>query len=192
MIGLVIRLILGRSVGGFWVGLVMLVVGVGLTAVSYTAATAASSSSYIVFIGLIIGGLVRMALSATSLFSGSERGRSAVLPLIPGGFVAPPSEVSPGLCWQCGAKVKPDRLICLRCGATQPVSPPEPSAIAQLVGFDTDTSLNPIPRPVRTVAGPPPSRGVAPGSYPAEAPGRGMSPGAMPPGGPYRWEGEPR
>lgn len=34
-------------------------------------------------------------------------------------YVAAPMDIYPGYCWQCGRRVKPDSIVCLRCGAAQ-------------------------------------------------------------------------
>jgi hypothetical protein len=183
------RLIRGGGAANFWLGLIMYLVGLGLVADRYLTTFTAGGFVNVVLYIFTIAGIVRM-ISSTDAVLDASRGRrfgahGDALSPVPMSFVAPPSEMPPGLCWQCGATVKPDRLICMHCGASLPAAAPQPSQAAQLSGFDADVSSSAIPKPVRTVAGPPPSRGVAPGPYQAGAPGRGMSPGrGMPPGGP--------
>ena len=181
------RLIRGGGAADFWLGLIMYLVGLGLTVNRYlTTFTVGGFVNGVLYI-ITIAGIVRMISSTDAVFE-SSRGRrygahGDALPPVPMSFVAPPSEMPPGLCWQCGATVKPDRPICMHCGASQPTAAPQPSQTAQLAGFEPDVSSSVIPKPVRTVAGPPPSRGVAPGPYQAGAPSGGMPPGMMLPGG---------
>jgi hypothetical protein len=149
MIGLLIRLALGRYVGGFWLGLVLFLVGLGLTAASLLAVISVGAGTSIVFIGLIVGGLIRMVLSAPALLSsfhragagaslGAQSGATPIAPLP--SYFAPPAEMPPGYCWQCGGKVKPGYAICLHCGASQAAVEPGPSEAAKLSGFDASTT----------------------------------------------------
>lgn len=149
MIGLLIRLALGRYVGGFWLGLILFLVGIGLTAASLIAVVTVGAGTSIVFIGLIVGGLIRMVLSAPALLSsfhragagaplGAQLGTTPIAPLP--SYFAPPAEMPPGYCWQCGGKVKPGYAICLHCGATQASVEPGPSEASKLSGFDASTT----------------------------------------------------
>jgi hypothetical protein len=80
------------------------------------------------------------------------------------GFAALPNSVQPGLCWQCGGRVKPNSRICLNCGATQANYDVGPSAAAQASGFNSDST----------------GSGYAPAWQPAPASGAGWEP--PPPG----------
>ncbi len=198
MIGLLIRLMMGRRGprlglewlfrGGtaldFWLGMVMYLVGLGLTVGRFMTTYTVGGFVNLLLYLITIGGIVRMMSSAHAVLyvSGGHRFRSGTgMPAIPS-FVAPPSEMPPGFCWQCGGKVKPDGVICLHCGASLPALEQAPSEMAQLAGFDGAPSSTAIPRQLRAVAGPPPSRGMPPGAYRGGAPGRRMPPGGPPPG----------
>jgi hypothetical protein len=188
MIGLLIRLAMGKDTNAFWIGLVMLLVGLGLTVASYTAALAIGGAGVVVFYGLMIGGVIRMVTAAPSLLSGHRETKRDVGPLFgphgtPGqvvsgpilpSFMALPTEMPPGVCWQCGGNVKPGRVMCLHCGATLPVSgEQELSSAAQLAGFNPNISSSAIPKTVHTVTGPP-------GMYQSESDGQDY--GGPPPG----------
>jgi hypothetical protein len=180
------RVIRGGGAGDFWLGLVMYMAGFGLVVNRFlTTFTVGGFVNWVLYF-FTFAGIVRM-ISSTDAVLESSRGRrygahGDALPPVPMSFVMPPSEMPPGMCWQCGASVRPDRLICMQCGASLPAAAPQPSQTAQLSGFDADASSNALPRPARPVAGPPPGRGVAPGPYQAGAPGRGMPSGGLPPG----------
>jgi hypothetical protein len=199
MIGFLIRLMLsgrvprvgvgwlfrGGSALDFWLGMAMYLVGLGLTVARFLTTYTVGGFFNVLLYLVTIGGIVRMMSSAHAVLrvAGGRRygppGKS--LPIIPS-FVAPPSEMPPGLCWQCGGTVKPDRFICLHCGASLPAIEQAPSEMAQLVGFDGAPSSMATSRHMRAVAGPPPSRGMPPGTYRQGPPDRDMPPGGPPPG----------
>lgn len=70
----------------------------------------AGLSIFVAFISLMVRPGVR-----------SERARSHLRAADPGfhSYVMTPTEMYPGYCWQCGRRVKPDSVVCLRCGAAQ-------------------------------------------------------------------------
>ncbi len=95
---------------------------------------------------MMIAGIVRMVLSAPAMLGGEDRParldgreRSGRRPR-PQAFIAPPSEMAPGLCWLCGGAVKSGSQICLHCGAAQAPAPPGESTTSRLSGFDPDAS----------------------------------------------------
>lgn len=198
MIGFLIRLMMGRrgprlSIGwlftggsslDFWLGLALYLVGLWFSVDRFLTTYSIGGFGNIFFYLITIGGIVRMMSSADAVLTASvarrHRPGATGLPGVPN-FVAPPSEMPPGLCWQCGGRVRPDRVICLHCGASQPVAAPTPSQMAQAAGFE-GTGSSAIPRQVRAVAGPPPSRGMPPGPYRRGPPNRDVPPG--PPGEP--------
>ncbi len=197
MIGILIRLAMGKSIGGFWTGLAMLVTGVLLTLASAVLTLSVGAGVTVVFFGLIIGGLIRMVVSAPALFSGGSgapgrtRATGARGPVTgapgPMPFVAPPTQMRPGYCWMCGGKVRRGNVMCLHCGAAQPSlgGSAQESEVAHLSGFDPSGSSSAIP------SAPYPQYPSYMSDGPAPMPGgrgRGPTPGSggnwgSPPGG---------
>jgi hypothetical protein len=100
-------------------GIIAVALGVVLTFISYELAT--PGGTYIIFVGLISGGLISIVrgLVTPSATSGTFRNRRGPARSLMSGYVALPEQMPPGYCWQCGRKVKADRVVCLGCGATQ-------------------------------------------------------------------------
>jgi hypothetical protein len=192
MISGLIRLLLGNKVGGFWLGLVTFLVGLGLTVGSYLLSSEFGGIS-VVFTGVMLVGLIRMATAFPSLFTKGQRvqrGRAApVMPGMPVGapimpaamampagpsYMAAPAAAPAGMCWMCGGIVKPGNTICLHCGATLPSGGQQKiSQTAQAAGFDPTLSGDAIPRYVGHGAVAdngwvPPSVGAPPGQYPGQ------------------------
>ena len=107
------------GLSGVGAGIIAVALGIVLTLISYE--LAAPGGTYIIFVGLIAGGLVSFGrgLVTPSATSGTLRSLNGPARSLMSGYVAPPEEMPPGYCWQCGRKVKSDRVICLGCGATQ-------------------------------------------------------------------------
>ena len=118
------------------------------------------------------------------------------------GYVAAPTDVYPGYCWQCGRRVKPDSVLCLRCGATQMHRfAPDPAPDTESAPWEVaaprisggTTRWDPAtgtPQPW----GPPPTFGNAPPPpQPQPQPQQWGSPasGAPPAAGPRRAGGRP-
>lgn len=115
--------------GAFFLGLAIFLVGVGATVFSYT--SAAPGGTYVVFIGLIVGGLARMITAligggfGTSAFAtrpdkkkmGPEK--SAWYEDPHAHYVEKLADVPRGYCWQCGSKLRRGRTLCMACGAAQ-------------------------------------------------------------------------
>jgi hypothetical protein len=88
-----------------------------------------------------------MVAAAPALFDrGTATQAHATSGLRQPAYVAPPNRMTPGYCWFCGGKVKPNTPICLHCGSTQNVIPEE-SELAQRAGFNPTRSSMPIARP---------------------------------------------
>jgi hypothetical protein len=100
-------------------GITAVALGIVLTSISYVLAT--PGGTYILFVGLIFGGLVSIVrgLVTPSAPSGTLHSLKGPAQSLVSGYVALPEEMPPGYCWQCGRKVKADRVICWGCGATQ-------------------------------------------------------------------------
>ena len=131
MISYLIRRALGPGVGGFWVGLVMMVVGIVLTVFSAAVSAALGAQVTVVFYGLIVLGLVRMAASLPALLANRTHEHTYVSagPMMPT-YYSPPTHTPSGVCWQCGGRMRRDTLICMHCGATRAAtndSEPEPT-----------------------------------------------------------------
>lgn len=140
-----------RGVGGFVTGLVMVLIGVGATIVSYMLAS--PGGVFFVFGGLIVGGCYRMV---TALFYAPvltprprkrpARGHTSGLPEVD--YVAAPTSVPAGYCWQCGRQVKRGRGTCLACGAAQVTAAPKlQSAPTPAVTPWGSGQLPPAPQP---------------------------------------------
>jgi hypothetical protein len=106
---------LGQVVGG----MVAVALGIALTLISYQLAP--PGGTYFIFVGLIISGLLMIfrGLVTPGTTSGTLRDHNRPARSPVSGYVAPPEQMPPGYCWQCGRKVKPRHTICLSCGATQ-------------------------------------------------------------------------
>ena len=115
--------------GAFFLGLALFVVGVGASVFTYM--NAAPGGTYVVFAGLIIGGLVRMV---TALIAGgfgasafaTRPDKKKLGPQKPAWYEDPGAQyvekladVPDGYCWQCGTKLRRGRTICMACGAAQ-------------------------------------------------------------------------
>ncbi|HEV7126018.1 MAG TPA: hypothetical protein VGN32_01100 [Ktedonobacterales bacterium] len=98
-----------------------------------------------------------------------------------GGFVAPPAEMPPGMCWQCGGRVKENSVICYHCGATQPPTVAGPSQVTQLSGFDPSAHMGAFPTVKNPVLGMGQDGAQPPAGYPAGS----YSPGAYGAPDPY-------
>ena len=193
------------------VGLVMVGLGVSLTAVSIAAA-AGTCGIYFVFTGLIIGGLttifrgaVRSAVQGYT--SGRRRAnnprravygthaRPAQLP--PENYLAPPGAMPAGYCWACGSKVRKGNAICYACGAAQVQAParqhsstqppPPPAQPPYPGGAYPDGAYPGGPYPVNPYPNGPYSGNPSPGNpYPVNPYPNGPYPGNPYPGGsPY-------
>ncbi|HEV2238903.1 MAG TPA: hypothetical protein VGR57_19750 [Ktedonobacterales bacterium] len=185
---------------GFYVGLAMLCAGVGLTVASALFSTAMGLPIYFVFYGLILFGIVRMAISVPSLFfgDGDSPSRRRLGPRLAQAYVAPPNEMPLGRCWMCGGTVKPGNVICLHCGAAQPPSAREESEMSRLSGYDPTAGqlVTFLPSEAPDAANPYPSaphQAVTPGSYPYQQPAsQWNTPMGPPPGAPGGvWRPEP-
>jgi hypothetical protein len=199
MISLLIRLVLGKSSGSFWTGLVMLIAGVGLTVGSYMAATSLGGVTF-VFYGLIIGGIVRMILSASTLRSSGHTGYRGSRPYMTGvpgyqtggppilPYGASPTQAVPGHCWLCGGKVKRGSSICLHCGASLGTPQQQESEVAQMAGYSMSSSMVAVPSPR------PPTPHPATWHYQPSAPEQPRGPYSPPeqPRGPYSPPEQPR
>lgn len=112
----------GGGCGGVVAGIVLIVLGLMLTFISFL--FAAPGGTYFIFTGLIGSGLVTIVRGLVTPSA----------PIVPGGkyrkrpgparnpirsYVAIPEQMPPGYCWQCGHKVKAGRVMCAGCGATQ-------------------------------------------------------------------------
>src|SRR5579859_2913411 len=93
------------------------------------------------------------------------------------GFDVLPNTVQPGLCWQCGGRVKLDSRICLNCGATQSNYSVGPSLATQMSGFNPENATGAFPhmqRPAANVGWTPPPPGYQqPGPPPDQGQGQG-------------------
>jgi hypothetical protein len=154
MISFLIRRALGPGVGGFWVGLTMVVTGIALTVFSAAISEALGFHVTLVFYGLVVIGLVRMVAGVPALFS-SEGGRRAHAMSGPAmlSYYAPPSQMPAGYCWQCGGRVKRRASMCLHCGATQAgeKAEKEESEVARSSGFgqfDVADMIPPVSPPM--------------------------------------------
>lgn len=168
-----------RGNAGVFGGLIMVALGVGLTVFSYSVAS--PGGTYIVFFGLIIGGLISMfrGIAAPGAAGSSRRGyktRSGHARVPPLYYIEEPSVMPPGYCWQCGRKVKPEVLVCVACGAAQMTQASR--------GAAATTTAVPAEKGWEPAAAAP----VAPGGY-GPPPGR-MSGGPRP-GGPHPGDGYP-
>jgi hypothetical protein len=212
MISFLIRRALGPGVGGFWVGMTMVVTGIALTVFSAAISEALGFHVTLVFYGLVVIGLVRMAAGVPALFSGGG-GRRAHDTSGPAmlSYYAPPSQMPAGYCWQCGARVKRRASMCLQCGATQAAEKKGESEVARHSGFgqfdDADMIPPMIPPQVHVPAtneprrpakgygeegyGPnKPMRGNRDEGYGPSQPARGYGEGGYGPGRPARGDSE--
>ena len=142
---------MGRGGGAFFVGLALLVIGVGATAFSYM--HTAPGGTYVIFTGMIVGGLIRMV---TSLLRGSrapaysrsrEKGRANIRKPAwyedtSAQYVEKLADVPSGYCWQCGSKLRSGRRLCMACGAAQNSVAPERESTATPGG----TTFGPPPK----------------------------------------------
>lgn len=200
--------------GAFFLGLALFVIGVGATVFTYM--SAAPGGTYVVFGGLIIGGLIRMV---TALIGGgfgasafATRSNKKMLGQQKAAWYEDPSaqyveklaDMPSGYCWQCGMKLRRGRTICMSCGAAQNSAAPQRDSSAtpggMTFGPPPKLAKSPHPYDVESEPQPPaasPARGYFPtdpdGSYgwgPAYAPndGRGSrsNPGYQPGGQPQR------
>lgn len=129
----------GNGSGAFFLGLAMLVAGVGATTFSYM--LAAPGGTYVVFGGLIVGGLIRIV---TALLRGAgsvafsigrskkpaSAGKAAWYEDPHAEYVEKLADVPSGYCWQCGSKLRRGRTICMACGAAQATAAPERTSTA--------------------------------------------------------------
>lgn len=141
----------GGEGGAFFLGLGLLVVGVGATVFSIT--HAAPGGTYVVFSGLILGGAVRMVTALVGGFGGNpyrtRRDKKNALPEKPAWYENEPAEyvekladVPSGYCWQCGSKLRRGRTICMACGAAQNTTAPARNTTATPGGM----SFGPPPK----------------------------------------------
>lgn len=181
--------------GAFFLGLTLFVVGVGATVFTYM--NAAPGGTYVVFIGLIVGGLIRMV---TALIGGgfgasafaTRSNKKKLGPQKPSWYEDPSAQyvekladVPSGYCWQCGTKLRRGRTLCMACGAAQNSVAPQRDSSAtpggmtfgpppKLAGSGHPYDAENVPQPPPTA---PPPRAYFPadpdGSYgwgPAYAP----------------------
>lgn len=176
MISYLIRRALGPGVNGFWTGLTMVLVGVALTVFSAVISDALGFRLTLVFYGLIVFGILRMVVGIPALLGGrraqGQRQYASSGPAVPAYF-APPFEVTPGYCWQCGGRVKRSATICLNCGATQAAEKEEQPAGAE--DYPPSNDVAPMPPPARLPA----TNGPRPAGY---RPGRAYGDDAYGPG----------
>jgi hypothetical protein len=155
---------------GFFYGLAMVGAGVGLTVASAVLALEFGWGVSLIFYGLIVVGLIRMAVSIPSLIfgDGDLGGQRRFGRVMSQPYVATPSETPQGLCWMCGGKVRRGNLICLHCGAAQPATAPDESEAARIAGYDPTAGdlVTFLPSDGPSAGAPYPSS-----PYPAVAPG---------------------
>lgn len=153
-----------------------------------------SSTIYLIFDGLVVsalvgGGIIRLAIGLFTVSDNVEaRSGPAMSPV--NYYVALPEEMPPGYCWQCGRRVKPDSLICLRCGATQPKGAQQRTMMsAPTFERGGDSGLwpqwqpeeDPEEDPLRRLGPVPMGPGQYPGGGPYPPPGPGVPfPGGVP------------
>jgi hypothetical protein len=161
---------------GFYIGLAMVAAGVGLTVASAIFSAAVGLPIYFVFYGLILFGIIRMAISVPSLlFGNGNRGSRRLGPRLAQAYVAPPNEMPLGRCWMCGGQVKRGSVICLHCGAAQPPTAPEESQTSRISGYDPTAgelvTFLPSDGPAGSIPYPSsPYQTVNPGNYPPQQP----------------------
>lgn len=116
------RWMLGIHIRGWLsivIGLILIPTGLWFLLVLYPSAPQTPLYFRVPFY-LIVGGFFRLVVGVATLeprqrvTSYARPARSAMTT-----YVAPPTEMPPGYCWQCGRKVKPKHSICFGCGATQ-------------------------------------------------------------------------
>lgn len=108
----------GRGPGSVMLGFILLAGSVVFTYVSYQQ-RAAHGYFLIPCGGVAIGlGYLTLGLTAPRVHSGYDtRARAAQTEEIEA--LTLPNETAPGICWQCGERVRVSNRICTSCGATQ-------------------------------------------------------------------------
>lgn len=188
----------------FWFGVAMLVAGVTLTVLGYVSTTMSNGNGFILFYSLIVLGFIRILTALPGLFRPSSNG-SQDADASGSGQRAAPSSVR---CWQCGTLATTTSSICLRCGATLPITrqPFAPGVSSPSGAFDS-MGAAPVQQPVPTRAGPTPASPMSPAwsgpqgqPYPQPGPASGPQyPGYNPsgpaypqqPSQPYPQQGQP-
>jgi hypothetical protein len=181
--------------GSIVIGIMMVALGIALTAVSY--ASAKPGGAYFVFIGLMIGGFITfirgaMAPDGGSASSGSRGNgygsRARPARTLPEDYVAPPEMMPAGYCWACGRKVRKGNIICLACGAAQVLAPQPARSDTQEpeepYGYGSSYSGGSYPDGSYP-SGPYPDGSYPGGSYPRSSYRGGQYPGGPNAGGPY-------
>lgn len=130
---------MGQNTGTFRIFL-----GMGAIALTGGATLLGMKLGYGLMVLFIVSGftifLVFISIMLTPV-QRSSRAKTRLRPADPGirSYVAAPTDVYPGYCWQCGRHVKLDSVVCLRCGAAQthrvapvpaPASEPAPWEVA--------------------------------------------------------------
>jgi hypothetical protein len=127
----------------FWVGVVMLAVGLLVTIGSFALASFAGGGTYYVSFGLIILGIVRIVTALPAMLRGNKSRQQMPMGRMPTGasgyqmpYGAPPAIA----CWNCGRPVQ-GQSVCPQCGAPQysgqpqaPMGPPGSMAQPQSWG----------------------------------------------------------
>ncbi|HKV85509.1 MAG TPA: hypothetical protein VJN88_13195 [Ktedonobacterales bacterium] len=145
----------GNGSGAFFLGVAMLVAGVGATVFSYM--LAAPGGTYIVFGGLVVGGLIRIVTAllrgAGSVAFATGRNKNLADTERPAWYDDPNAEyvekladMPSGYCWQCGSRLRRGRTICMACGAAQATAAPERNSTATPGG----RTLGPPPKQARS------------------------------------------
>ncbi|MGH2514026.1 MAG: hypothetical protein ACRDHP_00060 [Ktedonobacterales bacterium] len=166
-------------------GIVFIALGIGLTVISYQLAP--PGGTYIVFVGLIASGvwMIFRGLTSTSTANGKLHGytRPAQSPV--SGYIAPPQQMPPGFCWQCGRRVKGGKAVCFGCGAaqTQAATSHRPGDSASQYGWDLAGTVSSSPSGAAPWSSPPPSTSAAPSGQ--------WNPSTYQSGASTRWDGPP-
>lgn len=158
--------------GAFFLGLAIFVVGVGASVFTYM--NAGPGGTYVVFVGLIVGGLIRMVTAlvaggfgASAFATRPDKKRKALHQSAwyedpSAEYVEKLADVPSGHCWQCGSKIRRGRTICMACGAAQNSAAPKsdtsatpggktfgppPKLAKSIHPYDIEESPEPEPQP---------------------------------------------
>lgn len=105
----------------FWVGVVMLAVGLLITVGSFMIASLTGGGTYFVSFGFIILGIIRIATALPAMLKGNPQPRPrAPMGMQPGvsGYPMPYDAAQMPPCWNCGRPVN-GQQVCPSCGAPQ-------------------------------------------------------------------------
>ncbi len=105
----------------FWIGVVMLAVGLLITVGSFMIASFTGGGTYIVSFGFIILGIIRIVTALPAMLKGSSQPRrSPAMGMQPGvsGYPMPYATPQTPPCWNCARPVN-GQQVCPSCGAPQ-------------------------------------------------------------------------